>query len=76
MIEFLCYILNKSNSTAPNKKPAPRGLSLKPTAASSGSLHSKSDPAPFYGTYWTLVKSLISFKVFIDGESPPCRQKI
>ena len=63
-------------STAPNKKPAPLGLSLNPTAASSGSLHSRSEPAPFSGTSWTLVKSRISFKVFIDGDSPPCRQNI
>jgi hypothetical protein len=47
MIKFLCDILNKKKVTAPKRKPAPRGLSLNPTAASSGSLHNKSEPAPF-----------------------------
>jgi hypothetical protein len=47
MVKLLSDILNYQRFTAPNKNPAPRGLSLNPTAASSGSLQSKSDPAPF-----------------------------
>ena len=67
---------DKLLNTCPNKKPAPLGLSLNPTATSSGSLHSKSDPAPFSGTSCTLGIFLISSRVLIDGDSPPCRQKI
>jgi hypothetical protein len=51
VVEFLCDILNNFiRYTAPKRKPAPLGLSLKPIAASSGSLHNKSDPAPLSGT--------------------------
>ena len=71
VVELLGYVLNEGGCTAPNRKPAPRGLSLKPTAASSGSLQSKSEPAPFSGTSWTRVRSRMSFSVFIEGDSPP-----
>lgn len=63
------------NFTIPNRKPAPLGLYLYPWT-SSGSLHTKSHPAPFYGIYWTRGKALISSKVFAEGDRPPCIQKI
>lgn len=50
VVELFCYVLSGGISTAPKRKPAPRGLSLNPTAASSGSLHKRSDPAPLSGT--------------------------
>lgn len=76
VVELLSDILNYQRFTAPNKNPAPLGLSLNPTAASSGSLHSKSDPAPFSGTSCTLGRSLISCNVLMEGERPPCKQNI
>ena len=47
VVELLCHVLRRTSLTAPNRNPAPRGLSLNPTAASSGSLQSRSEPAPF-----------------------------
>ena len=47
VIELLCDILSSPLLTAPKRKPAPRGLEPKPVTVSSGSLHNKSEPAPF-----------------------------
>lgn len=74
MIEFLCYILLSNKLfTIPNKNPAPLGLYLYP-CISSGSLHTKSHPAPFSGIYCTLCIERISSNVLAEGDSPPCIQ--
>ena len=73
--ELLCDILNIEGFTSPNRKPAPLGLYLYPWM-SSGSLQTKSQPAPFSGIYWTRGMALISSSVLAEGESPPCMQNI
>lgn len=45
MHELLCYVLCIAHLTAPKTKPAPRGLLFHPFV-SSGSLQSRSEPAP------------------------------
>jgi hypothetical protein len=50
MIKSISDVLNIGIITDPNRNPAPRGLSLYPRI-SSGSLQTKSHPAPFYGIY-------------------------
>lgn len=72
---FQWYPRIKKTFTYPNKNPAPRGLSLYPVI-SSGSLHNKSEPKPFYGIYWTLGNSLILSIVSAEGDKPPCIQNI
>jgi hypothetical protein len=59
MIKSLSDILNIDIVTEPNKNPAPLGLSLYPVI-SSGSLQTRSHPAPFSGIYWTLGNARIS----------------
>jgi hypothetical protein len=58
MVEFLSDVLNIDIITDPNRNPAPLGLSLYPTM-SSGSLQTKSQPAPFSGISWTLGSARI-----------------
>ncbi len=59
----------------PNRYPAPLGLTLHPVI-SSGSLHIKSHMAPSCGTSYFLSSALISSRVDIDGDRPPCTQNI
>ena len=76
VVELLCDVLNiKALFTIPNRNPAPRGLSLYPWT-SSGSLQTKSQPAPFSGISCTLGMARISSRVLAEGDSPPCMQKI
>lgn len=64
-----------SKSTWPKVYPAPRGDIPQPQR-SSGSDHKRSHMAPSWGTSWTRSKLLTLSRVSIDGDSPPCKQKI
>lgn len=67
--------LKASDISCPNVYPAPRGLIPQPHL-SSGSDHNKSHMGPSCGTSWILSIDLIWSSVSIDGDNPPCRQKI
>lgn len=62
-------------STWPKVYPAPRGEMPQPQR-SSGSDHNRSHMGPSCGTSWTRSKFLMLSRVSIDGDNPPCRQKI
>ena len=64
-----------SEISCPKVKPAPLGLTLKPTL-SSGSLHKRSHIGPSWGTSYILSSYLILSKVSRLGDSPPWRENI
>lgn len=65
----------KHKDTCPKVYPAPRGDIPQPQR-SSGSDHKRSHIGPSCGTSWTRSKFLILSRVSIDGDNPPCKQKI
>ena len=68
-------LLKASEISCPKVYPAPLGLIPQPHR-SSGSLHSKSHMGPSCGTSWILSIERIWSSVSIEGDRPPCKQKI
>jgi len=68
--------LNYSETSLPNRYPAPLGEIPQAEVILSGSDHSKSHIGPSCGTSYVLSKCLILSKVSKLGESPPCNENI
>ena len=68
---MLLALLNCYTQFSPKRNPAPRG-DIDHPYISSGSDHIKSHIAPLLGIYCFLSIPLISSKLFIEGDNPPC----
>ena len=73
MVNLLVW-LNYYDISYPKVYPAPLGEIPHPPL-SSGSDHNKSHIGPSWGTSWILSNFLISSRVSVDGDNPPCNQK-
>jgi len=67
---------NWSETSFPNKYPAPLGDIPQDGALLSGSDHNKSHIGPSWGTSWTLLIYLMLSKVSKLGDNPPCKENI
>eukprot|EP00659_Diplonema_papillatum_P000825 gene824-biopygen847 len=67
---------NFSDTSGPNRYPAPRGDVPHSWISSSGSDHIRSHIGPWWGTSLNRSCCRMLSNVSSDGESPPCVQKI